>query len=284
MRRSVFFGAFALGACGLFPSVGDLDAPGADASVDAITDVAVDAIKTSDANVETGSGDWCASQAAGFVLCSDFDQSGGVTQGFDIGLEEVQNGTGGSFALDPTSFVSAPNGALGIANPFGAGQVSGTRIIGTMWPLGPTPKTLDCQFQWKPVALSTTANDYAHVFSIAFYSDAQQNDQLDSINLNMQGDGSLVLLEYGSQNATHTVPIAITTSSGWIAVDVSLTFGASSSYHLTVGAAVAPGSAFVNAIPSTSHTTLEVGPAYFGGATTSSSPGWTFDYDNVLCR
>ena len=278
--RALFLCASCALGCGLFPDLGALD--GADAAnAPDVLDAHANDVDAPDADA---SGDWCASQQTGFRLCSDFDQTGGVTQGFDIGLAEVPNGTGGSFTLDPSSFVSSPNGALGIANPFGAGQVSGTRIIATMWPLGPTPASLDCQVQWKPIALSTTANDYAHVISIGFYSDAQENDPIDSINFNMQGDGSLVLLEYGTQTASHTIPITITTTSGWVPISISLTFGASVTYAVTVGGASAPGNAFVNTIPTTSHAELEVGPAYFGGSTTKNSPGWTFDYDNVVCR
>jgi len=269
-----------LAACALFPDVGGLDTGDAspnDASHDAMIDGADGAI-TSEA-----SGDFCTAQSA-YRLCSDFDQSGGVTQGFDIGLVAVPNGQGGTFTLDTNDFVSSPNGALGVANPFGAGQVSGTRIIGTLWPLGATPASLDCQAQWKPLALSTTANDYAHVVAVSFYSDAQENDQFASLNLNMQGDGTLVLLEYGPKTAQFNVPITVTTSSGWLPVYLSVTFGSTLTYSIEVNGASTGSHPFVNTMPSTSHAEFEVGPAYFGGSTTTQSPGWTFAYDNVVCR
>lgn len=229
---------------------------------------------------------WCAARDAGYRLCSDFDQSDAVTQGFDLGAETVPGSVGGSFALDSTDFVSPSNSALGKANPFAPGQTTGIRLIGTLWPLGPIPAAVDCTLMWKPVGLSTTAQDYAHVVQIVFYTDAQQKSEVASLSINMQGDGAIILLEdYGVQspdNAVHPIGSNITPNT-WYPVSLSFASSASgASYQVKVGDKRSAGT-LARVLPSNSYGTLEVGPAYFAGATTSPSPGWSFAYDNVVC-
>jgi hypothetical protein len=243
-------------------------------------------------SLETGpppdgaTGDWCALQPTGYRLCSDFDlPAQSVTDGFDHGL--VPNGVGGSFSLDTNIFLSSPRSALGKANPFPAMGTSGILLIGTLWALGPTPSTLSCTIAWNPRNLSTTTNDYAHVIEFGQYSDAQETMEPFTLSINMNGDGTLILLEYYrydlSKNATHAIPYSVATG-GWIPVRMALAVGISATtYTVSVGGVQADGSTLSVPLPAMSHGTFEVGPAFFGGNTTAASPGWTFDYDNVVC-
>jgi hypothetical protein len=230
---------------------------------------------------------WCAGQDASYRLCSDFDLPGeAVTQGFDLGL--VPNGTaGGSFQLDPSSFVSSPHSALGVAAAFPAGGTSGDRLEGTLWQLGPTPPTFRCALQWNPRRLSTVGDDYAHIVALAVYTDAQETDQPLSLNVQIRADGSVVFLEsYGSQLTmayTVAIPIQVTIGS-WYAVQMSFTTtGSATTYTVSVGGIQAPVGTLGVPLPGMSHVNLDLGPAYYAGVTTASSPGWTFGYDNVIC-
>lgn len=231
-------------------------------------------------------GDWCAAQDAGYRLCDDFDGPGGVTQGFDIGLVPVPGSVGGSFTLDSTSFVSSPHSALGTANPFGPGQVSGDRIVGTLWSLGPTPSKLNCSLMWRPVALSTTPNDFAHVLAVNLCSDAGCNSSVAGFSINMQADGTLILFEYynNQPSLNATFPIGLTVKRGkWYPVSFSLaSSGSSSTFRVKMGG-VGPGGPTAAPLPATSSATFEFGPSYFAGTTTAPSPGWTFGYDNIVC-
>jgi hypothetical protein len=282
----------ALAACTLTTDLGGLSGAGAhDAGALPDARSGEDGAPSSDsAPVDASSGettptaDWCAAQDAGYRLCSDFDRPGdGVTQGFDLGLIQVPNSAGGSFQIDPSAFVSPPNGVLGRANPFPAGGVSGTRLVGTLWALGPTPQAVLCTVAWNPQALSTTANDYAHVIEIVLYSSALEDTFVATFSVNMQGDGSLILLEYyplqPSKNATHTIPVSVVPHA-WIPVRLSI--GNGNTFDIAVGDGHTSGALAVP-LPSTSHGTLEVGPAYFAGSTTASSPGWLFGFDNAIC-
>jgi hypothetical protein len=276
-RRLAFLSVSLVGGC-LFPDVGNLDGTGTDAEASLPDVIGADApADIGGPEVEAGTMDWCASQDAGYLLCSDFDQAGGVTQGFDIGL--TTNGVGGSFNLDTATFVSSPRSALGIASPFSAGETTGDIIVADLWPLGTTPASLSCAFQWDPVALSTTPNDYGHVIEIALWSDAAATTSIVTYNLNMEASGELIMLEYGtSLNQSHNVTSSIVSGS-WTNVSLALT---SSTYAVTVGNTMVNGNLGAP-FPSTAHITVEIGPAYFAGDTTAPSPGWTFGYDNVIC-
>ncbi len=272
-------------ACGLFPDLsglaekdaGVLDAPVTDASGDvATTDAPPDVITTPD-----GAATWCATQDAGYRLCADYDESNNVTQSFD---SEGQVGVGGTLSISTSTFVSASQSAFGIANPFGPGQTSGDREIKALWALGATPGSISCTLQWDPVALSTTQNDYAHVISIGLYADSAGTQALVSYNVNMLATGQLVLLEYypnqGSANATHVISSSIAVNT-WRAV--TLTFSATAqTYSASYGTSGTSG-VLAKPVPSTSFASAEIGPAYFGGSTTTASPGWAFGYDNVIC-
>jgi hypothetical protein len=231
--------------------------------------------------------DWCASQDAGYRLCSDFDlDAEPVTQGFDLGAVPVPFGEGGSFELDPKNFVSPPRGALGIANPFPAGGTSGDRLEGTLWPLGPTPAAVACSVEWNPREVSTVSGDYAHVFSITAYSDAAEADQVVNLSIQMHADGSVIFLEDypdESMDANHPLVSSVAIDK-WHAVELALgTSGAGTTYKVTFGGVEKSAGTLVVPLPSTSHVIFSVGPAYFAGSTSTSSPGWTFDYDNVVC-
>jgi hypothetical protein len=182
------------------------------------------------------------------------------------------------------TYVSPAESALGIANPFSAGQTSGDRLQKSLWPLGSTPKAISCALQWDPVALSTTTNDYAHILEIALWSDTAATQSIVTYSVNMQGNGQLVMLEYyASQplaNATHNVTSSVVVNK-WTPVMLSVS-ASTQMYSVTVGTLSASG-VLSKPLPTTSHATLEIGPAYFGGNTTASSPGWTFGYDNVIC-
>jgi hypothetical protein len=271
-------------ACGLFPDLSGLEGNGSDGStadtgsldvqnVDVAQDVAAP-------DVTVDAGDWCASQEAGYRLCADFDDSLTAAQGFDL---EAKQGVGGQFSLNTATFVSAPESALGVANPFDAGQTSGDRLEKSLWLLGPTPSTFECTLQWNPAALSTTPNDYAHVLELALWSDAAGTQSIVTYSLNMQVNGQLVMLEYyasmTSASATHLVTTSVAPK--WTNVVISISATAQT-YSVTVGNMNAAGN-LSKPIPSTSHGVVEIGPAYFGGDTDASSPGWTFGYDNVLC-
>ena len=252
------------------------------------------AARANDANVADGdvpdsaaASGFCATQRPGHRLCSDFDLPGeSVTQGFDLGLVQI-GGVGGTFTLDPTPHVSPPNAALGTATAFPAGGTSGALLVGTLWPLGPTPATVDCSLQWNPQLLSTVVNDYEHVVALVLYADAQTTAPSFSLNVNLQGDGQLLLLEYypsqPSTNTNHIIPLQVATG-GWLPVHMALSAsGGSVTYDVSVGGVQAPGGSLALPFPATSHATLQVGPAFFDGTTATQSPGWQSAYDNVVC-
>ena len=69
-------------------------------------------------------------------------------------------------------------------------------------------------------------------------------------------------------------------------ISVSLSFtsgGGATSYKVDVGGVPAAGNTLNVPLSATSHATVEVGPTYFGGTNAMPSPGWTFDYDNIIC-
>jgi hypothetical protein len=242
---------------------------------------------TGDAPADAAPG-WCAAQDASYRLCSDFDlPDGPVTQGFDLGVVPVPYGEGGTFQLDPKSFVSPPHGGLGVANPFPAQQTSGVRLEGTLWALGPSPSTVQCTLQWNPHKVSTVSGDYAHVAALGVYSDAQQNDQEANFSVQMHADGSLIFLEIHTtdtpMDVPHAIPIQVSLDA-WYAVEMSFTTSAGvTTYSVSVGGVPAAGNTLVLPLPTPSHGAVAVGPAYYAGATTEPSPGWTFGYDNVIC-
>jgi hypothetical protein len=273
----------------------EIDAGAVDASV-------ADTTRRTDAGADTnpsdtGTGpdryvppgdDWCASQDAGFRLCSDFDlPDAAVTQGFDLGVVPVPFGAGGSFQLNSMVSVSPPFSALGIGNPFDAGTTSGDRLEGTLSPLGATPTTIRCAVEWMPVHVSTVAGDYAHIFSITVFTDAAEANQVANFSVQMHGDGSLIFLEdYPpsiAMEVPHTIPAQVGTGT-WYAVQIVLaTSSGTAAYAASVGGVQTGAGMLAVPLPATSHLTLSVGPAYFAGATTTASPGWTFGYDNVIC-
>lgn len=255
--------------CALFPDVSGL------ASADAGGgDVAPQDAGALDAG-------WCASQGVGVRFCSDFDESSSAAQGYDL---ESQQGVGGSLQIDTSSYVSAPHSALGVANPFGAGQTSGDRLSKSLWLAGATPATITCSFQWNPVALSKVQNDYAQAIEIALYADAAATQPLVTYSLNMLSSGELELVEYrDASTAPATFPTGATILLGrWTNVSLSIS-SAQQTYSVTVGTTNASGS-LSQPVPTSSRGALEVGPAYFAAATATPSPGWTFGYDDVLCQ
>jgi hypothetical protein len=285
------------GPCATGCADGGLDGAadaGADAWFEATADLppddaADDGDATGDGNAGGDAGSlWCASQDAGYLLCSDFDRPGeSVTQGFDLGLMQVPN-SGGTFQLDPSSFVSPPNAAVGRANSYGASGSGGAFLHGSLWPLGAAPATLDCSVQWSPVELSPAANDWAHIVALSVYSDAATQNEVFDLNVKLLSDGTLALDEIyqGSgpgQSVRHILPISIATGQ-WYSVHMSLTNGAGgTSYAVTVGGVQAPGGTLMHPLPASSHGTFRTGPAYYQGANTTPSPGWTFRYDDVIC-
>jgi hypothetical protein len=276
VRRALWL-TLLLPAC-LFPDLSNLG--GGDAApLDAESNDAAPVPDGGDAG-DGGGGDaqgWCASQDAGYVFCTDFDESTTASKGFDL---ETQVGQGGQFSVTTASFVSSPQSGLGIANPFAAGQTSGDRLIKSLWALGSTPATVTCTFEWDPVALSTAANDYAHVGAFELYSDTSATQQIANYSINLNGSGLLELLEISNNNAvSHPITTGVSTGS-WLAVTLSLLPG--QNYSVTVGTHSATG-ILSYPVATTSHGTLEIGPAYFAGTTTGASPGWTFGYDNVVC-
>jgi hypothetical protein len=278
MKRRAMWLALAVAPACLFPDVGNLGGEadaGVDAEAGAMDARQQDTSPMPDASVDAGP--WCAAHDAGYLFCADFDESNMAVQAFDL---EGQVGQGGMFSVTTSTFVSAPQSALGVANPFDAGQTSGDRLIKSLWSLGTTPASITCSTQWDPVALSTTPNDYAHVIAFELYSDAMGTQQIAYFGLNMLPSGALELLEIHGNTATpHAVVSSVATGS-WVPVTMTLSPG--QQYSVTVGTQNATGT-LASPVPSPSHGTLEVGPAYFAANTPSSSPGWTFGYDNVIC-
>jgi hypothetical protein len=261
---------------------GGPDAP-ADAPLDAAAEAATDASSSSDAG-----GTWCAQQDSGYRLCSDFDRPNeSVTQGFDLGLTQA-TGAGGTFQLDTSSFVSPPSSAVGHANAFGAKGSTGAYLSGNLWVLGAPPATLACSVQWSPIDLSSVQNDWAHVVTLAVYSDAGEQNEIFDFNIKLLSDGTLALDEIyeGSgpeQDVRHLIPASIKAGS-WYPIAMSLTNSSgATSYSVTVGGIAAPGGTLTHALAATSHGTFRIGPAYYEGTNTAPSPGWTFRYDDVVC-
>lgn len=182
-----------VGAC----SLTNLDGlSGGDTTGDAGLQDASGDVSRSDVSSTPADAGFCERQAPGYRICSDFDPPrGSVTESFDRGLVPVPGGAGGTFDFDTTLFVSPTRGARGVASAFAPGGTSGVRLIARLWPLGPTPSSLNCSLAWYPVSLSTVANDYAHVVQVAVYETADASKQIASLSFNMQGDGRLVFHE-----------------------------------------------------------------------------------------
>jgi len=257
---------------------------GGDTGTDAGADVRVDTGLKSDAGTDAGV-DWCASQDAGYRVCSDFDlTTGSVTQGFDIGLVPVAGGAGGNFTLDTSVFVSPPNAALGVANPYPKDGTSGINLDATLWPTGSTPTTVHCSAVWNPRKLSTITNDYAHVIDMVLFDDKTESKQIVYLGINMNGDGTIEVLEYyptgGAGN--HVIPYTVPTDE-WLPIDLSFTTSSGvTSFRASVDGTAVSGPLLLP-FPATSYAILEIGPAYYAGSNVAPSPGWTFDYDNVIC-
>jgi hypothetical protein len=257
-----------------------------DGAADAGADAGADTGMKTDAGRD-GSVDWCASQDAGYRVCSDFDlPAGSVTQGFDIGLVTVPGGSGGNFTLDTSVFVSPPHGALGVALGYPAHGTGGINITATLWSEGTTPRSVQCSAAWNPHLLSTITNDYAHVIDMVVFSDKTESKQLVYLGINMNGDGTIVVLEYYPQNplisVSHDIPFTVTTDK-WLPVVLSFSPGVGvTQYHGSVGGTPISGS-LVMPLPATSYAIFEIGPTYYGGTNVDASVGWKFDYDNVVC-
>jgi hypothetical protein len=280
VRRALWL-TLLLPAC-LFPDLSSISGASDGAPFDAANDStpsdAANDTAVSDGSTGDGAG-WCASQDAGYRFCTDFDESMSAVQGFDL---ETTVGQGGQFNVTTTQLVSPPHGALGVASPFSPGQTSGDRLIKSLWALGTTPATFTCTFQWNPVALSTTANDYAHVAAFELYSDEAATQQIANYSINLNGNGLLELLEISNNNAvSHPITTGGVATGSWLSVTLSILPG--QNYSVTVGTKGATG-ILSYPVATTSHGTVEIGPAYFAGTTTSPSPGWTFGYDNVICQ
>ena len=238
--------------------------------------------------------DWCATQNAGYRLCSDFDlPDATIGQGFNLGVSPVPYGEGGSFTFDPSVHTSSPNSGLGVANPFPPGETSGDRLEATLWSLGPTPPSVQCALDWYPRQFSTVAGDYAHVASLTVYTDAQGTVSDVNLSVQMHADGSLVLLEdyttSAALDATHPIPITVATGQ-WYAVSMTFTTsGGTTSYAIAVDSVQSAGTVghasgtLSQPFPASTNVAIAVGPAYYAGGTTAPSPGWIFNYDNVIC-
>jgi hypothetical protein len=242
-------------------------------------DTGRDATQMRDATADT-SADWCEAQDASYRLCSDFDKAP-VTLGFDLGL--IPNGVGGSFTEDTPLSVSRPNSGLGVAKGYGAGGTGGALLEGALWAFGSRPSTLHCAVQWNAQSVSTVALDYAHI--VAIEVNASDGAQEVNLSIQMHADGSIGFLEDypgGVGEMNHVIPITVVLGT-WYPVTMTLTTaGGSTSYTVNVGGQSASGT-LGTPLSAMSAGIFEVGPAYFGGATTDPSPGWTFAYDNVVC-
>ncbi len=234
----------------------------------------------SDANV-----DWCSTQTGAYVLCADFDM-GPVTKSFDLGLSA--NGVGGSIQTDPALFVSPPNSALGVADPYWAnGGSGGDVLVGTLWSFGASPAMFRCAAAWNPQAVSTVGGDYSHIVAIEVNNSS--SDQVVNLSVQMHSDGNLYLLEDypgGAGDVEHALDVTVSLNT-WYEVSMAFTTSATAT---TFAVSIEGGPTMETAtgslakpVPAMSSGEVDVGPAYFGGDTDAASPGWTFAYDNVIC-
>jgi hypothetical protein len=257
------------------------------ASVDTGDSAPSDGGGPTDAEAGTDAGRFCASQAPGYLLCSDFDlPDGGVDQGFD--LPYAYNGGAGNFGFDTTNFVSPPRSAQGIPNGFPAGGTAGIQLSGDLWSLESTPASVTCSVQWMPISQPTTAGVYSHILFLSVYADEDASSILRGIGLNLLGDGTLQFLDDvnvdPSHNTTNDFGAFNGSPAAFTSVQLSLaSSGTTTTYAVTVGSVSAQGTLTIP-LPATSHVTLGVGPAYFAGATTAYTSSWIFDYDNIVCR
>jgi hypothetical protein len=242
---------------------------------------------TQDGSRSDGGGGFCAMQNdAGYLLCSDFDPPAQTVMG-DFETIASVGSHGGTFSLSKIH-VSAPYGALGVANPFPAGGTTGVYFMSTLWTES-TPHSLRCSLEWNPQALSHVPNDFGRVVSIGLgRGSGDAGTEPNTLDLNMLASGELVMVEYYPSfpsSVTHDITSAITTKR-WYAVELAVT--PPSKYLVTVTGEGSVDTSIQGQlkypIPSTSVGTIDVGPAYYDESTTEESPGWSFDYDNIVCR
>jgi hypothetical protein len=232
-------------------------------------------------------GNWCARRDAGYLLCSDFDlPEGGIDQGFNLGFE--YNGSGGSFGFDMGNYVSPPRSAQGAPQAFGPGGTAGVQLSGDLWLTESTPASVTCTVEWLPISIPSTMGVYSHILFLTVYADDDASSELRGIGLNILGTNELQFLDDVGDGTTETTsqnfgPYVPTNPPQWTSVGITLTTGGGiTSYSAFVGSSSVMGT-LMEPLPSTSHVTLGVGPAYYSGQTTAYTPQWIFDYDNVLC-
>ncbi len=139
-----------------------------------------------------------------------------------------------------------------------------------------------------PISLPTTAGVYSHILFLTVYADDDASSVLRGIGLNVLGDGTLQFLDDISantaENTMNNFGMFSAPPQTWTHVVLSLTTNSAgtTSYQAAVGSVTGMGSLMLP-LQAMSRVTLGVGPAYYAGSTTSYTPSWIFDYDNVVC-
>jgi hypothetical protein len=134
------------------------------------------------------SGNWCTTIGSK-SLCDDFDNnSAGVTQE-GLAQQSALGDAGGAFVLNADAAYTAPNCALGTANPFEGGTPSGVQLLGALWQgAQPPPPLLTCALQVQPQQLSSTPNDVAVIMALAIGSASGASAAQLSIAVDTQGN------------------------------------------------------------------------------------------------
>jgi len=239
---------------------------------------------------------WCATQAAQakFILCSDFDlDDTAVAQNFGAGVAAVPAGSdSGTMQFETTAYQSPPRGAASHANAFGDAEgPAGMVLVGGLWdPSVSLPTSVTCELQWYPVELSTSAGDGAEVASIFAFSGPKANgvEQIE-LSLYVEAGGKLHTFERypGSalMDTTHDFINAKATTNMWHSVTIALSAigQMQAAYAVTVDGEQVT-NPFKVPVPLQGFANFAVGANDNNNRPGVASTGWTFDYDNVICR
>jgi hypothetical protein len=221
---------------------------------------------------------WCQTWDSK-LLCDDFDEGSSVSQEGVPFLSTV--GNGGSFALSGNSY-TPPNSVLGTTNPSNDDAGGGVLLSGGLTPQ-PAPPQLTCQVQLQPLALSATPGDSASVFMLSFTDSGGLSTGTLSLVTDVAGNASFTETypnaDGGSLVLSHPLGVTLTNGDWSLFVLTRNTGGASTSFTASLGGSAASGTLEVP-LPPVVTIALSMGPVDPGGPST----GWSFLYDDLVCR
>ncbi len=215
---------------------------------------------------------FCATQDAAF--CDDFDDDDASVTARWPGFEVLD--AGGTAAISSTSFTSAPHGAVFHENAVGASKPTGLRLA--YYQVGVVP--FGCELEFQPLALSTTGADGSNVLVAVVAPMGQGATTRLEVYLVVGPTGALhAEIDPHPTGSASMIPFTKTSAAPGRFTHLAIRADATGVTMSADGETLGP---VPHGFAAPVTYDLYVGAHAFQPA--SGSTGWTFAYDDVLCR